>query len=227
VHPDPVSSIVRHANDVLKFGREGAVDPGKHHLAHQKPILRRVRDCGEDVIGEGVATEGLQDLVVPPGVLSGVRRKNIGDCCPDAGEGRRLSVKGSAEGWGRGRRGLEGVGAVASGRGGAIRDSLASETTVGLGVLAHDGVEHRLLLLKCTGGVLGPLASSRNGCSSGGEKSNNVIRGSSQGGGDGGRLAVDSQRQGAATHGGRASGVERDMWITRRQQLGAKQGGIQ
>jgi hypothetical protein len=37
--PDPVSSIVRHADDVLKFGREGAMDPGKHHLIHQKPIL--------------------------------------------------------------------------------------------------------------------------------------------------------------------------------------------
>jgi hypothetical protein len=36
---DPVSSIVRHANDVLKFGHEGAVDPGEHHLVHQKPIL--------------------------------------------------------------------------------------------------------------------------------------------------------------------------------------------
>jgi hypothetical protein len=30
--PDPVSSIVRHTNDVLKFGREGVVDPGEHHL---------------------------------------------------------------------------------------------------------------------------------------------------------------------------------------------------
>jgi hypothetical protein len=37
--PDLVSSIVRHANNVLKFGHEGAVDPGEHHLVHQKPIL--------------------------------------------------------------------------------------------------------------------------------------------------------------------------------------------
>jgi hypothetical protein len=36
---DPVSGIVRHANDVLKFSREGAMDPGKHHLVHQKSIL--------------------------------------------------------------------------------------------------------------------------------------------------------------------------------------------
>jgi hypothetical protein len=28
------------------------------------------------VVDEGVAVEGLQDLVAPPGVLSGVRRKN-------------------------------------------------------------------------------------------------------------------------------------------------------
>jgi hypothetical protein len=50
------------------------------------------------VVGEGVAAEGLQDLVAPPGVLSGIRRKNVGDSCPDAGEGRRLSVKRSSKG---------------------------------------------------------------------------------------------------------------------------------
>jgi hypothetical protein len=48
------------------------MDPRKHHLIHQEPILRWVRDRGEDVVGEGVAAEGLQDLVAPPRVLSGV-----------------------------------------------------------------------------------------------------------------------------------------------------------
>jgi hypothetical protein len=88
-----VSSIVRHSNDVLKLGREGAMDPRKHHLIHQELILHRVSDHGEDVVGKGVAAEGLQDLVAPPRVLSGVRRENISDSCLDAGEGRRLSVK--------------------------------------------------------------------------------------------------------------------------------------
>ena len=88
------------------------MDPRKHHLIHQEPILRRVRNRGEDVVGEGVATEGLKDLVAPPRVLSGIRRENIGDGGPDAGEGGRLSVKRSAKSGGRGRRGLEGVGAV-------------------------------------------------------------------------------------------------------------------
>jgi hypothetical protein len=37
--PDLVSSGVRYANDVLKFGREGAMNPREHHLVHQKPIL--------------------------------------------------------------------------------------------------------------------------------------------------------------------------------------------
>jgi hypothetical protein len=69
---DPVSRIVRHTNDVLKFGREGAMDLGKDHLIHQEPILRGVSDRGEDVVSEGVAAEGLQDLVAPPRVLSGV-----------------------------------------------------------------------------------------------------------------------------------------------------------
>jgi hypothetical protein len=50
------------------------------------------------VVGEGVPVEGLQDLIAPPGVLSGVRRKDIGDGCPDAGESRRLSMKRSAKG---------------------------------------------------------------------------------------------------------------------------------
>jgi hypothetical protein len=36
---DPVSSGVRYANDVLKFGREGAMNPGEHHLVHLKSIL--------------------------------------------------------------------------------------------------------------------------------------------------------------------------------------------
>jgi hypothetical protein len=73
------------------------MDPGKHHLIHQEPILRRVSDWGEDVVGEGVAAEGLQDLVAPPRVLSGVRRENVGDGCSDAGVGRRLSVKRGAK----------------------------------------------------------------------------------------------------------------------------------
>jgi hypothetical protein len=178
------------------------------------------------VVGEGVPTKGLQDLIAPPGVLSGVWSKNVGDGCPDAGEGRCLSVKRSAKGGGRGGRGLEGVGAVVSGCGGTIRHALAGETAVGLGVLALDGVDNCLLLLKGAGGVLGPLASSCNGRPGGSEKGSSVIRRSAQGGGDGGQLTVDSGRQGAATHGGPASRVEWNMWKARRQQLGAKQGGI-
>jgi hypothetical protein len=115
---------------------------------------------------------------------------------------------------------------VASGRVGAIRHALAGETTVGLGVLTLDGVDNRLLLLKSTGGVLGPLASSHNGCAGGGENGGSVIRRSAQGGGDGRRLAVDSRRQGDAMHGSPARRVKWDMWKPRRQQLGAKQGGI-
>jgi hypothetical protein len=108
---------------------------------------------------------------------------------------------------------------VASGCGGAIRHALASETAVGLGVLALNGVDNRLLLLKSTSGVLGPLASSRNG-RPGGSENSSVVRRSAQVGDDGGRLTVDSGRQGAATNGGPAN--RGDMWKTRRQQLGAK-----
>jgi hypothetical protein len=95
--PDPVSSIVRHSNDVLKLDREGAMDPRKHHIIQQEPILHRFGDRGEDVVGEGVAAEGLQDLVTPPRVLSGVRRENVGHGCPDASEGRHLGMKRGAK----------------------------------------------------------------------------------------------------------------------------------
>jgi hypothetical protein len=84
-----------------------------------------------------------------------------------------------------------------------------------------NGVDNRLLLLKSTGGVLGPLASNRNGRPSGSKNGSNVVRRSAQGD-DGGRLTVDSGQQGTATNGGPASRVERDMWKARRQQLGAK-----
>ena len=65
---------------------------------------------------------------------------------------------------------------MASGCGGAIRHAIASETAVGLDVLALDSVNNRLLLLKSTGGVLGPLASRRNGGPGGSEDGYNVIR---------------------------------------------------
>jgi hypothetical protein len=69
---------------------------------------------------------------------------------------------------------------VSSGRGRAIQHDLAGETTIGLGVLALDGVDNCLLLLKGTRGVLGPLASHCNGCPGGGEDGGNVIRRSAQ-----------------------------------------------
>jgi hypothetical protein len=77
---------------------------------------------------------------------------------------------------------------------GGIRHALTSETVVGLGVLALNGVDNRLLLLKSTGGVLGPLASSRNGRPGGSENGSNIVRRSAQGGGDGGQLTVDRSR---------------------------------
>jgi hypothetical protein len=151
------------------------------------------------VVGEGVAAEGLQDLVAPPRILSGVRRENVGDGCPDAGEGRRLGVKRGAKGRGWDGRGLESVSAVTSGHRRTIRDALASEATVGLGVLALDGVDNRLFLLKGTSGVMGPLASRRNGSTGGSEDGCSVIRRgrSTQCRGDRGRLAVDRRANGA------------------------------
>jgi hypothetical protein len=65
---------------------------------------------------------------------------------------------------------------MASGCGGANRQSLAGMTAVDLGVLALNGIGNRLLVLKRTGGVLGPLASCRNGRPGGSKKGSNVIR---------------------------------------------------
>jgi hypothetical protein len=219
-----VSSIVRHANDVLKFGREGAMDPREHHFVHQEPILRRCSDRGEDVVGKGVAAEGLQDLVAPPRILSGVRRENVGDGCSDAGEGRRLGVKRGAKGQGWDGRGLESVGAVTSGHRRTIRDTLASEATVGLGVLALDGVDNRLFLLKGTSGVLGPLASRRNSSTGCSEDGCSVIRRgrSTHCRGDSGRLAVDRRANGAT---GKNQGQQQGVVVAEHGGLGrAKKG---
>ena len=79
-----------------------------------------------------------------------------------------------SRGWSE--RGIEDVSVVTSGRGGTIRHALASETTVGRDVLALDDVNNRLLLLKSTSSVLGPLASRCNGGPGGGEDGCNVIR---------------------------------------------------
>jgi hypothetical protein len=112
-----------------------------------------------------------------------------------------------------------------SGHGRTIRHALASEATVGLGVLALDGVDNRLFLLKGTGGVLGLLASRRNGSTGGSEDGCSVIRRgrSTQCRGDSGRLAVDGRANGAtgknqgqeqgvvvAEHGGLGRGRKRD-----------------
>jgi hypothetical protein len=106
------------------------------------------------------------------------------------------------------------------------RHALVSETAVGLGVLALDGVNNRLLLLKSTGGVLGPLASHRNGGPGGGEDGGSVIRRGALGGGDGGGLAVDGHRRRAGTRGSPNSRVGREVGKTKRQKLRTKQGGI-
>jgi hypothetical protein len=118
-------------------------------------------------------------------------------------------VKRSAKSGGRSGRKLEGVGAVTSRRGRTIRHALVGETAVGLGVLTLDGVNNRLLLLKSTGSVLGPLASRRNDGPGGGEDGGSVIRRGAQGG-DGGGLAVDSHRRRAVTHGSPNRRVERE-----------------
>jgi hypothetical protein len=38
------------------------------------------------VVFDGIATQDLQNLLVPLGVLKGVGAKNVGDECPDAEE---------------------------------------------------------------------------------------------------------------------------------------------
>jgi hypothetical protein len=108
----------------------------------------------------------------------------------------------------------------------SIRHALARETAVGLGVLALDGVNNRLLLLKSTGGVLGPLASRRNGGPGGGEEGSSIIRRGALGGGDGGGLAVDGHRRRAGTRGSPNCRVGREVGKTRLQELRAKEGGI-
>jgi hypothetical protein len=106
---------------------------------------------------------------------------------------------------------------VTSERGGAIQHALASETTVGLGVLALDGINNRLLLLKSTGDILGPLASRHNGGLGGGEDGCSVIRRGTQCRGEGGRLDVDDRLR---CH------TEQATEKTRWQQRGVREGDV-
>jgi hypothetical protein len=52
------------------------------------------------VVGEGIPAEGLQDLIAPPGVLSGVRRKDVGNGLTVA----RMLVRAAAWAWREARR---------------------------------------------------------------------------------------------------------------------------
>jgi hypothetical protein len=113
---------------------------------------------------------------------------------------------------------------VTSGHGRTIRDALASEAMVGLGVLALDGVDNRLFLLKGTSGILGPLASRRNGRTGGSEDGGSVIRRgrSTQCRGDSGRLAVDRRANGAT---GKNQGQQQGIVMTEHGGLGCGRKG--
>ena len=57
---------------VLRLDREGAEDPGQDSAVHPGPGVRRHHRVGEDMVVEGVAVEGQQDLIAPASVLGRV-----------------------------------------------------------------------------------------------------------------------------------------------------------
>lgn len=55
--------------------------------------MRRHHRVGEDVVVEGVAVEGQQDLIMPASLLGRVGGKDDGDQSPNAGKSRCLSME--------------------------------------------------------------------------------------------------------------------------------------
>jgi hypothetical protein len=66
------------ADDVLELG-DGSVEPGEDHGVHQGPGQgRRGGDVVEDVVVEGVAPQGEEDLPPPARVVGGRRARGTG-----------------------------------------------------------------------------------------------------------------------------------------------------
>lgn len=55
--------------------------------------MHRHHRVGEDVVVEGVAVEGQQDLIMPASLLGRVGGKDDGDQSPNAGKSRCLSME--------------------------------------------------------------------------------------------------------------------------------------
>jgi hypothetical protein len=72
------------ADDVLELDGDGSVEPGEDHGVHQGPGWgRRGGDVVEDVVIEGVAPQGEEDLPPPARVVGGHRVQNDGHEGPD------------------------------------------------------------------------------------------------------------------------------------------------
>lgn len=55
--------------------------------------MRRHHRVGEDVVVEGVAVEGQQDMIAPASVRGRVRGEDDGDQSPNTAKSRRLSME--------------------------------------------------------------------------------------------------------------------------------------
>jgi hypothetical protein len=72
------------ADDVLELDGYSSVEPGEDHFVHQGPGQgRRAVDVVEDVVVEGVALQGEEDLPSPARVVGGRRVQNDGHEGPD------------------------------------------------------------------------------------------------------------------------------------------------
>jgi hypothetical protein len=71
------------------------VEPGEHHGVHQGPVRgRRGGDVVKDVVVEGVAPQGEEDLPSPARVVRGHRVQNDGHEGPDVVKSGGLRVEG-------------------------------------------------------------------------------------------------------------------------------------
>jgi hypothetical protein len=83
------------ADDVLELDGDSSVEPGEDHDVHQGPCRgRRGGDVVEDVVVEGVAPQGEEDLPSPAWIVGGRRVQNDGHKGPNVVKSGGLRVEG-------------------------------------------------------------------------------------------------------------------------------------
>src|SRR6185312_5769206 len=94
-HPGLPRGAAVDPDEVLKIQGDGPEDPGHGDAVEAQPrhVPRLDRQVNEDVVVEGVAADGEQDLVPPAAVGGGRGVEEDGDQSPDVLDAGRLEVE--------------------------------------------------------------------------------------------------------------------------------------